>query len=205
MRLLARTAQPVESVLGAKIIMTSRCVATLHSIIRKRGFIAPDDTDCGELLTMFCKHLLYRNAEEQLMLVLLLDTRKPKVTVAHTRHLEKWLQAHRIDQIVVVSVKPPTPAARDELHALHAQHFCYNQLLIDITEHALVPLHTQLDSSSTRDLLHRLNAPVDKLPRLLRSDPVCRFYNFPLGAVIQIQRSNGAQQGQLYYRRVTAR
>tara|TARA_Y100001972_G_scaffold74336_1_gene90388 strand:+ start:497 stop:1093 length:597 start_codon:yes stop_codon:yes gene_type:complete len=186
-----------------KKTMTSRCVITLQTMARKRGFKIQGDQDCAELLTMFHKHLLYRNDAQQRLLVLLLDTRKPKVTVAHTRHLQKWLEANPISQIVLVSVKPPTPTARDELHALHAQHYCYNQLLIDITEHALVPLHRQLSANETRDLLHKLNTPVDKLPRLLDSDPVCRFYNFPLGAVIAIERRNGAQQGQVYYRRVT--
>ena len=72
----------------------------------------------------------------------------------------------------------------------HIDLFSENDLLVDITEHFLVPPHILLSEAETKDLLERLSVPADKLPKIDVNDPVCRYYGFKPGQVIRIIRDS---------------
>ena len=63
----------------------------------------------------------------------------------------------------------------------HLDLFSENELLVDITEHFLVPQHI---------LLERLSIPADKLPKISIDDPICHYYGFKEGQVIKIIRNS---------------
>ena len=68
--------------------------------------------------------------------------------------------------------------------------FSENELLVDITEHYLVPQHIALSEGETKEVLDRLAIPADKLPRISIDDPICRYYGFKQGQVIKIIRDS---------------
>lgn len=72
----------------------------------------------------------------------------------------------------------------------HLDLFTENDLLVDITEHYLVPQHIALSESETKELLERLSIPADKLPRISINDPISRYYGFRQGQVIKIIRDS---------------
>ena len=72
----------------------------------------------------------------------------------------------------------------------HIDLFSENDLLVDITEHFLVPPHILLSEAETKDLLERLCVPANKLPKIDVNDPVCRYYGFKPGQVIKIIRDS---------------
>lgn len=61
--------------------------------------------------------------------------------------------------------------------------FSADDLQLNITKHILVPKHELLKISKFKDKIN--------LPIILRSDPICRFYNFPKGEVIKVTRRDG--------------
>jgi DNA-directed RNA polymerase I, II, and III subunit RPABC1 len=67
--------------------------------------------------------------------------------------------------------------------------FHENELLFNITKHNLVPKHILLDAKESSALNLKYNTKL--FPKMLKTDPICRFYNFPNGAVIKIIRKNG--------------
>lgn len=68
--------------------------------------------------------------------------------------------------------------------------FPYKRILTDITEHSLVPLHERVDETRKKQLRSEwMLQSLSQLPALQHSDPICRFYRFRNGDVIQITRN----------------
>ena len=72
----------------------------------------------------------------------------------------------------------------------HLDLFSENELLVDITEHFLVPQHILLSEKEKAALLERLSIPADKLPKISIDDPICHYYGFKEGQVIKIIRNS---------------
>lgn len=104
--------------------------------------------------------------------------------------------------IVVCETKPTYSAAR-LLEAWDAEFFEYTDLLFPVVAHSMVPRHRLMTKEEEKTVLTKLGVKSAQLPRLKRSDPVARFYNFPENSVIEIHRCNGLQQRSLFYRLVS--
>ena len=81
-------------------------------------------------------------------------------------------------------------AARKFEPIFHIDLFAEHELLVDITEHYLVPPHSVLTEKETKDLLERLSITADKLPKISEFDPISRYYGFKPGQVIKIIRNS---------------
>lgn len=70
----------------------------------------------------------------------------------------------------------------------HLELFNVEDLQYNITRHYLVPKHTLLNPKETQDFKRKFGV---KIPSLLRSDPVCKFFDFPKGGVVKVERKSG--------------
>ena len=71
----------------------------------------------------------------------------------------------------------------------------------DITTHSLYRPHRALSAEEKAKLYEMFCVSDDsKMPALLTSDPVCRYFAFPVGTVVEILRSDGRQVATLYWR-----
>ena len=66
--------------------------------------------------------------------------------------------------------------------------------LININKHKLVPKHELL----TENEINNLSMDINKLPLILKTDPVIKWFNFKIGSIIKITRSTD----EIYYRKV---
>ena len=66
--------------------------------------------------------------------------------------------------------------------------FYEDEMKYNITKHVLVPQHILLSSSESSELKDKYG--VNNFPYILKNDPVCRFYNFPVDSIIKIIRKN---------------
>ncbi|KAL7712794.1 DNA-directed RNA polymerase I [Entamoeba marina] len=64
-----------------------------------------------------------------------------------------------------------------------------DELIVNVTKHVLVPKHILLIT-------------VSQLPRLLKTDPICRYYGFQRGDVIKIVRKSETAGRYITYRAV---
>ena len=71
-------------------------------------------------------------------------------------------------------------------------------LYINPPQHRLVPRHRLLEPAEEKALLERLMCVREKLPVIFVTDPVVRYYDFPLNRIIEIERPSP------YYRCIRA-
>lgn len=64
--------------------------------------------------------------------------------------------------------------------------FQFEKLLFDPTEHELVPLHTLLTKDEIATELKDIGC--EKLPRILETDAIIKFYGWKKGGVVRINR-----------------
>lgn len=99
-----------------------------------------------------------------------------------------------------------TPFAKQAIAVCQAQQnvvievWGESDLLVDITEHELVPKHVVLDEPGKRELLARYRLKPGQLPRIQHKDPVARYYGMKKGEVVKIERNSETAGRYVTYR-----
>lgn len=62
---------------------------------------------------------------------------------------------------------------------------------VNITKHVLVPRHERCAPGELERMCAIHHTSPELLPVLLTTDPVCRWYDFPVGSMIKITRASG--------------
>ena len=93
----------------------------------------------------------------------------------------------------ILVYKTNTPSVKNIIKeanniGLEIELFTEDELQYNITEHVLVPTHKALNKRDCKEFKDKHGSQV---PVLLRTDPICRFYNFRKGSIIKVTRRNG--------------
>ena len=84
---------------------------------------------------------------------------------------------------VFVGAGAPTSFSKKEMVACGSQYFQTGELLFPVTDHPLVPPHKKVAAPpSGKEKQH--------LPCIDEKDPVCRYYWFKPGDVVEIDRGS---------------
>ena len=128
-----------------------------------------------------------------------------KVGVEPIRSISKFMQDEGFQRsILVVQAGGLTPFARSALQMVEEQfkneHFKESELLVEITEHELVPKHVVLQNAEKLELLARYKLKESQLPRLQVNDPVARYFGLVRGQVVKIIRPSETAGRYVTYR-----
>lgn len=102
--------------------------------------------------------------------------------------------------IVVYQVKC-TPHAANDLRSLPVELFSMAEMVNDPLQSCMTPQYRWLCDDEVTQLEMR-HGSVDRFPKLLTTDPVCRRFNAPVGSVFEVIRHLGDEE--VLYRVVTA-
>lgn len=97
------------------------------------------------------------------------------------------MQEENISRAIIVVQSGMTPSAKQALIDMAPKYsleqFREAELMINITEHELVPQHVVMTPEEKKELLLRYKLKELQLPRIQQSDPVARYFGLRRGQV----------------------
>ena len=88
----------------------------------------------------------------------------------------------------------------NDSRACHIEVFEDKELIVNITEHELVPKHIILSDEEKKSLLNKYRLKESQLPKILTTDPVARFLGLVKGQVVKIIRASETAGRYITYR-----
>jgi len=116
------------------------------------------------------------------------------------------MQEENITRAVIVLQDGMTPSAKQALLDMAPKYileqFLEAELMINITEHELVPEHVVMTNEEKAELLARYKLKESQLPRIQAGDPVARYFGLKRGQVVKIIRPSETAGRYITYRLV---
>lgn len=153
----------------------------------------PVDVSADSDLTRFSFTATRRTDGSACMVFFPNDVVHASLGIAHIRTLVTVMQEQQCSCAILVVVgnltAPAVAMLRDlEVKGIHLTAFSEGEVLIDIYEHAKVPLHVPLSASDKAALLDKLKITEKQLPEMQRHDPMARYLGLRVGDVVRIHR-----------------
>jgi len=115
-------------------------------------------------------------------------------------YIEKMKQIHCQRAIIVYKGKITGFAKQLLNESKSIELFNEEELLVNITEHSLVPKHVVLTEDEKKQLLARYRLKDSQLPRIQEHDPIARYYGIKRGQVVKIIRPSETAGRYVTYR-----
>lgn len=114
------------------------------------------------------------------------------------------MQEENITRAIIIVQVGMTPSAKQALVDMAPKYileqFLESELLINITEHMLVPEHVVMTPEEKQELLERYKLKESQLPRIQQGDPVARYFGLKRGQVVKIIRPSETAGRYVSYR-----
>ncbi|VDN98297.1 unnamed protein product [Rodentolepis nana] len=120
-------------------------------------------------------------------------------------YVDQMQQEQCTKAILILRDAGLTPAAKSAIAELLSNKitmecFYENELMVNITEHKLVPEHIVLTAEEKQELLDTYRLKESQLPKMQSSDPVARYYGMKRGQVVRINRPSETAGRYITYR-----
>jgi len=129
---------------------------------------------------------------------------EPKVGIKTIKKYCERMQEESISRAIIVVQQGMTPSAKQSLTDIAPRYileqFLEAELLVNITEHKLVPEHIVMTPEEKAELLLRYKLKEAQLPRIQQGDPVARYYGLKRGQVVKIVRPSETAGRYVTYR-----
>eukprot|EP00937_MAST-01D_sp_MAST-1D-sp2_P002407 g2407.t1 len=207
--------------LSEEAMRLMRARKTVIKMLKKRGYIVADDE-----LTMTVE--MFREPDRQLVddrgrpnrgahtmnvenkddpddTLFVFFPDDLKVGVKPIRLYCDRMKDENVKKAIMVVRDNLTPFAKQAVLEMRQQrykieYFREAELLVDITEHVLVPTHIVMKEAEKKTLLERYKLRPEQLPRIQESDPVARYYGLSRGQVVKIVRPSETAGRYVTYR-----
>jgi DNA-directed RNA polymerase subunit H (RpoH/RPB5) len=115
-----------------------------------------------------------------------------KVNIADMKNRLKVMERESAGKCILVYRESVTSSAKNSLENYLSQYelFSLQELQLNITKHRLVPRHTLVTDAAEKAVLDKDYK--GKLPTILSTEPVSRYFAFPKGEYVRIHRKNGS-------------
>lgn len=162
--------------------MLERVAQTCKEMLEQRGYVITEE-DETEITGVDC--------DGNYISVFILDL--AKVNVSTVVSLLSLLNSKNVTRCIIVYRDEITSKAKYVLSCseeITIELFKECEVSINITKHSYVPKHELVERDDKDYKLLRKISP--KLPRLLQTDPVARFYGYKPKDIIKVTRKDGS-------------
>jgi DNA-directed RNA polymerase I, II, and III subunit RPABC1 len=207
-----------------EILTLFRVRRTLLQMLKDRGYIVFDNEDDLEMsrsrfekkfvknYKIVREHLeLSRpkwNAENKKILAVFIAGEKENsaIGVKSIRGFCERIKQDKFENSIIVLHGRLTSHAKQAINSINAindriEYFSESELIINITEHSLVPKHEILSEEEIKSLLKRYSLKENQLPRINKKDPVARYLGLQKNQIVKIIRSSETAGRYITYRR----
>jgi len=167
-----------------------KCVMkTLGELIQIRGFKVNTSIVLQTFKTV--DSIISTNSKGYILLILYINS---KLSIQLSREIDQCIEKEKkIRQIVIVTSEGITPVAKKLLmvNKCNIQFFNHLELVVNYTQHKLVPVQNKLSDKETTEKLKKYNLTTQQLATMNRVDPIVKFYGWKVGSVIQCIKKLG--------------
>lgn len=163
----------------------------MQEMLQQRGYTVTNSSHQGTTL------LLGDSGDESI--VVFCDSEQ-KIGVGGIKERIGILQSLAMHACIIVYGNSVTSMAAQmvkKIPDVSVELFSEAELQYNVTKHRLVPKHERL---TPRERENFLAAYGSKIPVLLTSDPVARFYKFNAGDIVRVIRSRASSDSYITYR-----
>jgi DNA-directed RNA polymerase I, II, and III subunit RPABC1 len=187
---------------------------TVNNILYNRGYEKPKTHDMSfeefckqsrDTLTIKTKSRSDYKIQRGSIYVFFPD--ETKVGVKPIREYKTKMEEENVSRAIVVVKEGVTPFAKNEIISgsrtgtpVFIETFTESQLIIDITEHELVPPHELLTKEEKKKVLESFKIKESQLPKITATDPISRYYGLQKGDVVKITRPSETAGSYVSYR-----
>lgn len=129
-----------------------------------------------------------------------------KIGVVAVRAILKSMEKYDIAAVMIISKDKMTARGKKAVSeinrslAMSIEHFTDDEVSVDITEHQWMSPHRIMSNVETKELLERYKVELQYLPKILKTDAMCRYIGGNVGQCIEIIRTSETAGTSLYYR-----
>ncbi len=118
-----------------------------------------------------------------------------------SRVIQKY-EDESIHIILLLKDKENSMVAKELMKPIYqnVEIFLQENMVFNITHHVLVPKHILLNTEEENEVLSKYNTTKAKLPKILKSDPVARYYGMKTDQICKIIRKSSVSGETIYYR-----
>lgn len=184
-------------------------------MLSKRGYIIDEDainmtTDefrakYGDNPSRESLTISAEKADDQTDQIYVFFPQDEKVGIKPIKTYCERMQADGVYRAIIVVKVNLSPFAKSVVKELSMrdykiEYFRDSELLVDITEHKLVPEHVILTPQEKEELLQRYRLKASQLPRIQLQDPIARYYGLKQHQVVKIIRPSETAGRYVTYR-----
>jgi DNA-directed RNA polymerase I, II, and III subunit RPABC1 len=209
-----------------EILNIFRVRRTVLQMLRDRGYLVFDTKDDLNMSRVdfeakFVKN--YKIIREQLeikrpkwnstsnkLLAAFVEGEKDKSTIGvkSIRGYCERIKQDNYNNVILILHGRLTPHAKQAVSAINSgldkiEYFSEAELIVNITEHNLVPKHEILSVEETKCLLKRYSLKETQLPRIQKNDPVARYLGLQKNQIVKVIRPSETAGRYITYRRCT--
>ncbi|CAM9277356.1 unnamed protein product [Ectocarpus fasciculatus] len=188
---------------------------TCLKMLSKRGYIVPDEhilmtaeefqTRFGDSPSREDLSILVEKTDDSSDQLFVFFPTDEKVGVKPIKTYCQRMKEQNVMRAIIVVKVNLTPFAKSAIkelsqRAYRVEYFRDAELLIDITEHRLVPEHVVLSPMEKHELLKRYGLKPSQLPKIQIHDPVARYLGLSHGQVVKIVRPSETAGRYITYR-----
>ena len=188
---------------------------TVNQMLKDRGYVIPEDELNQSFATFksrydeqpsrvhFKVYAVHQDDDTNNILVFFPE--EEKLGVPTIKEVCKTMEENEVGKGIIVMKVEVTAFARRALEKVSGrcqiETFKQSELMINITQHKLVPHHQILSNSEKKKLLekYKLNSEA-QLPRIQKLDPVARYFGAQKAQVFKITRQSETAGRYVTYR-----